>query len=679
MINFSNSATIYISQSTGNDSFNGYSPTADCYGAGPIKSFGRLNEMINTMRSSGVNHPISVKFIGDYYMTSPLQLDCRKLPKIFSKNEVIDNITFESCGEKPARLIGGKKLTGFKKDIFNGSECLSLFLPEVKSGSWHFTDLYVNGKAAARTRYPKNSTLKAVTTEIPGGNLGDGSKWFIANKEDFDGIDGIENSIISFYHYWVDEHSPVESFDRETGKFVMKYRSHFNITVSYNSNPENPPLAASDLHYYLENIPQTFSEKGEWYLDVPEGMVYYIPRDGESADNIEVFAPVMQNLVFISGKPDKKICGIHFKNLEFICSKGDYTSKGPIPNDGSEPENHASDGQGVCKAPGAVHFEYAEACGVRGCKFSVLGIHAVEIAEGCNAVRVENCEMTELAGGGVKITGVPSLTEAEKPHDKTSNCVVRGNRISYCGRRYAAACGILVIHSSMNEISDNEISYLDYTGISVGWVWGYNPSSTYGNLIRGNHIHHIGMGNLSDMGGIYTLGEQSGTIIEENLIHDVKSAHYGGWGIYTDEGSSYINIENNVVYNTNSDCFHQHYGSHNTLRGNIFAFGGDSVARLSRREEHPGAILENNIFITDGKPVYCFGSDGKFTFPGPCIRSSNNVIWDISGKKPVMFIAGGEQKKAISLEEWQNVYRHDEGSIVEKAAIVDEIVRKAKK
>ena len=143
--------------------------------------------------------------------------------------------------------------------MFNGTPCLSLFIPEVKSGKWHFTDLYVNGKPAKLSRYPKEGTLKAVTTENPSWPLANSSKWFIAFKEDLENISGVEDAIVSFNHFWIDEHSPVESYDRETGKLVLKYPSRFTITVNYENN------ASSDLHYYLENVAETFSQPEEWF------------------------------------------------------------------------------------------------------------------------------------------------------------------------------------------------------------------------------------------------------------------------------------------------------------------------------------------------------------------------------------------------------------------------------
>lgn len=661
MLNSYNCATIYVSQANGNDNFNGYSPYSDGAGNGPIKSLGRACYMLQSMRSCGVNQPFTVKIMGDYHLSETLGIGFNHAPRFFGNHYPMNNITFESYNDENypcnARLIGGKKLTGFKKDTFNGRECISLFIPEVRDGKWHFTDLYVNGKAANRTRYPKNDTLTAVVTENPvNDEFFTGSKWFVAHKEDLEGIDGIENSTVSFYHYWIDEHSPVESYDPESGKITMKYRSRFEITVDYKAN------LTSDLHYYLENIPQTFSDPGEWYLDVPAGMLYYIPENGfDSFEELEILAPTLEKLISVDGTPDNKPCGIRFRNLDVICSKGDYVSTYISPRvvEKFPGENQfASDIQSACGAYGAIHFENAVACSVENCNISCVGVHAVEINHGCENIRVQNCAMKNIGGGGVKIWG----GEAEQdPSLATGNCIIRGNTITNCGKRLAAACGILVCHSANNEISENEICYLDYSGISCGWVWGYKPSSTYANRICNNHIHHIGMGRLSDMGGIYLLGYQNGTVVSGNLIHDVNSAHYGGWGLYTDEGSSYITIEKNIVYNCKSNCYHQHYGSYNTVRDNIFAFGGDSIVRMSAREEHIGIVFENNTFITDGKPIYTVG-DGNYCSPPPSMRTNHNTMWDVSGQAPIVMRM--DKEKNLSLEDVNKLYDLDIGSAV---------------
>ena len=236
-----------------------------------------------------------------------------------------------------------------------------------------------------------------------------------------------------------------------------------------------------------------------------------------------------------------------------------------------------------------------------------------------------------------------------------SHNVIRGNKITWCGRRYAAGCGVLVCHSHDNEISENEIAYLDYTGISIGWVWGYANSNTYGNLVRKNHIHHIGLGNLSDMGGIYTLGTQNGTVIEENEVHDVTSRHYCGNGIYTDEGSSYILIERNCVYDIKNACFLQHYGRENVVKNNILAFGGECV-NLGREEMHEGAIIERNVMLQNKDPMY----SAHFTVV-VSLAKRDNIYHDVSGDITMYYY--DELGKYISLDEWnENVCHSEEGA-----------------
>ncbi len=54
------------------------------------------------------------------------------------------------------------------------------------------------------------------------------------------------------------------------------------------------------------------------------------------------------------------------------------------------------------------------------------------------------------------------------------------------------------------------------------------------------------MNPLQDGGGIYTLGNMAGTVIRGNHIHDNPGVP---GGIYLDEGSGFIEVTGNVVYN----------------------------------------------------------------------------------------------------------------------------------
>lgn len=640
MINFSNASSIYVSQHSGSDANTGLSPTDDGLGGGPLKSIENALERVCQLRSAGILRPITIKLMDEeYYLDKTIDIDYNILTQKYNTHECFCSVAFEPYYERAA-IVGGKRLCGFKRDTFNGKECFSLFIPEVKSGKWSFTDLYVDGKRAALTRYPKSGTLRCIDTEHSSGGLFTHSKWFTAKKEDLEEISSLDGAIVSYYHYWIDEHSPVESYDKSSGRLVMKYMSRFLISNQYaEENEENAQHNSANLEYYLENIPEMFKNANEWYLS-RDGMLYYIPSDSsQTPENITVYAPTVDKILNVCGSQERRVKNIDFRDIDFICSKGDYASKAmDISEEAVEGGEYASDSQAVSDAYGAVNFKNSYGCRIEGCTFKNLGVQALSIDSGCSDIRVETCEFYDIGAGGVRIFGGEYGCA---PEDETHHITVRGCKISKCGRRYAAACGILACHAHDCEISDNEISFLDYSGISVGWVWGYRESNTFNNVILRNHIHHIGMGNLSDMGGIYLLGRQRGTVVRENVIHDVICKHYGGWGIYTDEGSSYITVEKNIVYNCSSECFHQHYGCCNVVKNNVFAFGGNSVVRCSIDELHSSLSLENNVLVTRSKPVFSTADANK----GFCssVSSQGNIIYDADGADPCIFICGGRR------------------------------------
>jgi hypothetical protein len=160
--------------------------------------------------------------------------------------------------------------------------------------------------------------------------------------------------------------------------------------------------------------------------------------------------------------------------------------------------------------------------------------------------------------------------------------------------------GILSRHASGCAYIHNQIDDLFSTGISSGWVWGYKPSVTHDVLIEANDIHDIGQGVISDLGGIYTLGPQPGTVIRRNRIRDVTARGSRGWGIYLDEGSSWIVVEGNLVSRTLSGGFHQHFGTGNVVRDNVFAFGRDAQLKRTRNEEDSFAFVRNIVVWRQG-------------------------------------------------------------------------------
>ena len=634
MFSIENVATLYVSQKSGNDNSNGFAPVADEYGNAPLETIGRAIAIIREYRQRGLCRPMTVSVVGDYYTSEPIVI------------EKVRGVTLEPFGEK-GRIIGGVRIDGWVGSTFNGVGCLCATAPE---GTPDFTDLYVGGKRASVTRYPKSGTLRIINSEsyvadqnVSVEKLFTPSKWFLVDKSDLEGLDNISDSIINYYHYWVDEHSPVESYDKESGKLTMKYLSRFLSTPLYGKS--------SAVDYYLTNIPNSFSNAGEWYLDRKCRRVYYIPTEKESAETIEAFAPVTDKLFIIKGED------IRIRGFELTCTASDYASKKWHNVESGIFEDsdilYGSDIQSVCWAPGAICFEGAVRCSVSDCIIHGLGVHGIEIGKSCRRIRIEKNDIYDTSAGGIKVEGGCATDDASLA---TTDCVIRENHIHHGGTRYAAGCGILVRDASDIEISENEIHDFLYTGISVGWIWGYAESMTYGNIIRKNHIYNIGNGDLSDMGGIYMLGRQSGTVISENRVHDVRCHVYGAWGIYLDEGSSNMTVENNVVYNTGKESVHLHYGRDNVIRNNMLYGEGSSTFITSKIEEHNQAVLENNIMLTRGADIL---SVNWFNVMKPNL--SRNLICDTERENAVMVTE--RDGKSFRVEEWESLFDRDCGNV----------------
>jgi hypothetical protein len=131
------------------------------------------------------------------------------------------------------------------------------------------------------------------------------------------------------------------------------------------------------------------------------------------------------------------------------------------------------------------------------------------------------------------------------------------------------------------------------------------------NLIAFNHVHDIGRGMSSDMGGIYTLGTQPGTVVRNNLIHDVTAFLYGGRGLYQDDGSSHILTESNIVYRAHSASFvHNSDGEDNVVRNNLLALADGSgqlefadSPPLARQPQPYSVFLDKNTFYWSSGPL----------------------------------------------------------------------------
>jgi uncharacterized protein (TIGR03437 family) len=282
--------------------------------------------------------------------------------------------------------------------------------------------------------------------------------------------------------------------------------------------------------------------------------------------------------------------------------------------------------------------------------------------------QVLNSALYDLGTGGIRIGNVahPGDTKAGvAQYGVVQNTVVAG------GGRFLPAgvgTGIFIGNSHNNTVTHNDI--FDFYSGAIG-VCVPTPATCplpHDNLIAFNHVYQLGQGVTSDFGGIYVATyTAAGNKIMNNKVHDLTHDYqdpdgYGGEGIYLDNLTSNVLVQNNLVYRASQSTLFNNQGANNTIANNIFAYG--RLAMVQRGTDTRDLLsfnFNNNIVYFTVSPIQKQPGEWDCTdnsnMAVPCTGRfffDSNLYWNPAGTPP-SFVTGNVPPHVVnySFPQWQ--------------------------
>lgn len=190
---------------------------------------------------------------------------------------------------------------------------------------------------------------------------------------------------------------------------------------------------------------------------------------------------------------------------------------------------------------------------VRECRFQHLGATALDFQDNTDQCMVINNQFEDIGGTAIMAGSfAESPREVHRPYgdlaDRCKNLWISDNVIHDAANEDWGAVAISCGYVSHTDISHNQVSHVNYSGICIGWGWTPYYTGMEHNRIFGNKVSDYAR-QLYDAGGIYTLSNQPHSSINDNEVSQPYPAPYAtndrGFCIYLDARTDGFTIENN--------------------------------------------------------------------------------------------------------------------------------------
>jgi len=279
------------------------SPEGDDSNAGteemPLRTFLGAKEKLKEIKDNiSTDKEVTVWFKeGTYLIDEKVNFD----------SDDFSNVVYRSVPGEDVIFTGAVELSDWTEGEINGIKAL---VADVDTEKVYFRSLFKGEERLPVSVWPEEGSFTAKNADIKDAlNPNDESGFFklhtafYANEKEIMNFANLEDVNVRIMHKWCDDILPLHSVDVETGR--VEVRKPAAMTIEVNDN------------YVYENVREAVNNAGEWYLDRSEGKLYYIPCEGETAENLVLSAPVNDSFIEIDGMSDITFSGIRFVNTDW--------------------------------------------------------------------------------------------------------------------------------------------------------------------------------------------------------------------------------------------------------------------------------------------------------------------------------------------------------------------------
>ncbi|SEH65021.1 Carbohydrate binding module (family 6) [Ruminococcus flavefaciens] len=503
---------------------------------------------------------------GDYRLTQPVEFDTR------DSGTGGFNVRYEAYDKEVPVINGAQQVTGWTK--YNDKLWSAPLDRDIK-----LRNLYVNDRRA---------NMGSVQVQAKGGygdyhvTAGQGDwAWDSGKKSDgivydagsmpritsnFDDLEVVNGTT------WNENIVCSRDIKYDGGSMILLMQQ------PYGAIAQTPGWGAGFSTGGTHTIYNAFSfvdSEGEFFFDKTQKVLYYYPRSGEDMTSADVEAPVADGLIKIAGKSTSdrvqniSFSGITFANTDYQLtevagSHGKTTCQAAQSYTAFADSNwHSKKYEMVDTLPAAIHITNSDNIKLTGNVVKHTGADGISMTNDVINSEVSGNFITDITSSGITVghpqhiyIGDAAWNNHEKfPKEVEGICkndLITQNLLYDISvvHGFGGCAAITAYFVESVKILSNTIEKTAYNGIHLGWGWcNFKDSTTcHDNMICYNRVINS-LNRLHDSGGIYTIGQMPGTVINENYIQGIPAGGPGAptYGLHNDEGTTYIEENDNVL------------------------------------------------------------------------------------------------------------------------------------